>query len=338
MNQFTYGILALLISTVAYGHHSTLGTFDPDQTISIEGTITDFRWSNPHVRLEVAVTDTSGNIEDWEIELSALSMLRTRGLDQEILHIGDTIQVAGNPARGGLPAMAGNNLLLMDGREVLVDRGSTPYFTDPDNDQTLQPVFDNQVAEQARDSADGIFRVWSTILDSSFPMFRGGYPLTEAAAATKESWVPDIEVQLSCWEKDMPFLMITPHPIEFVQQGEDILIRFEEDDAERRIHMGEQNQNSDDSWGPLGYSSGAWEANTLVVETANIDAAAFDDLGTPMDKNIRLTERFTLSDDQQRLDYHIRIVDPVTFTQPVDLSRYFVWRPELQVNEWNCVD
>ena len=135
----------------------------------------------------------------------------------------------------------------------------------------------------------------------------------------------------------MPFLMITPHPIEFFQQGEDILIRFHEDDGERRVHMGEQNQNSDDSWAPLGYSSGSQEANTLAVETANIDAAAFDDLDTPMDKNIRLTERFMLSDDQQRLNYHIRIVNPVTFTQPVELARYFVWRTQLIVNEWNCV-
>ncbi len=264
-------------------------------------------------------------------------MLRTRGLDQEILHIGDAIQIAGNPARGGLPALAGNNLLLMDGTEVLVDSGSTPYFTDPDSGRVLEAVFDNELAQSARESANGIFRVWATVLDRSFPMYRGGYPLTEAAAAIKATWVPAEEIQLSCWEKGMPFLMITPHPIEFVQQGEDILMRFEEDDAERLIHMGQVDQTPADSQGLLGYSSGKWEGNDLVVETSRIDAPALDDLGTPMHSSIRLVERFSLSDDQERLDYDITIVDPVTFTQPLELSRYWIWRPELKVNEWNCV-
>ncbi len=61
MNKSKYGLLVLLLSTSAFAHHSTLGTFDSDQTIAIQGTITDFRWSNPHVRLEVAVLDDQGN-------------------------------------------------------------------------------------------------------------------------------------------------------------------------------------------------------------------------------------------------------------------------------------
>ena len=94
-----------------------------------------------------------------------------------------------------------------------------------------------------------------------------------------------------------------------------------------------------DSPALLGYSVGSWEGDTLVVETSNIDAVpGFDDQGTPMHSNIRLTERFTLSTDQQRLDYQISIIDPVTFTGPLELTRYWVWRPELTVHQWNCVD
>jgi hypothetical protein len=169
-------------------------------------------------------------------------------------------------------------------------------------------------------------------------MFKGDYPLTEAAAQAKADWIPDTERLISCWVKAMPFLMITPHPVEFVQQGEDILMRFEEDDAERLVHMNSNDLSSQNGSSLLGYSQGFWQGNTLLVETTNIDSEAFDDQGTPVSKDIRLVERFTLSEDEQRLDYRISIFDSETFAQPFDLTSYWVWRPEREVQEWDCVD
>ena len=197
-----------------FAHHGALGFFDFDQTIDIQGTLTDFRWANPHVRLEVAVVNEQGITENWQVELSALSMLRTRGLDQEILHLGDPIRVAGNPSRDGTPAMTGNNLLLANGTEVLAERDVARYFTDPNTGQILEPIFDTAAAEQARNAADGIFRVWATVLDdsASFPMFKGNYPLTDEAAQTKANWTPVVEEALSCWKKGMPSLMVHTSP------------------------------------------------------------------------------------------------------------------------------
>jgi hypothetical protein len=76
--------------------------------------------------------------------------------------------------------------------------------------------------------------------------------------------------------------MITPGPIEFVRSGDDILIRFEEDDAERLVHM---TGNSLTEPSLLGNSTGRWEGDTLVVETVDIDAPDFDDRGTPQGSN-----------------------------------------------------
>jgi hypothetical protein len=44
-----------------------------------------------------------------------------------------------------------------------------------------------------------------------------------------------------------------------------------------------------------------------------------------------------MSDDGTRLNYRIEIDDPETFTEPFELGRYFVWRPELRVNPYDCV-
>ena len=42
--------------------------------------------------------------------------------------------------------------------------------------------------------------------------------------------------------------------------------------------------------------------------------------------------------DGERMDYRIMIDDPVTFTEPFELTRYFVWRPDLTVSAYDCVD
>lgn len=332
---------ALLIccSTFAVAHHSRFGVFDTARTIDIEGTLTDLKWSNPHVQFEAEVTDDQGVTQLWKIEATAVSMLRSRGLDRDFLHLGDQIRIAGHPTNNGEPEMLAMNLLLNDGTEVLLDRQATPYFANLGNGQFLESVFDAETEERARASADGIFRTWSTVLtdSASFPMFKGRYPMNETAAQIRADWNPDPEQQLGCWAKDMPLLMVSPHPIEFSQEGENIRMRFEEDDAERLIHVNANQQSvAQRAASSMGYSTGSWEGSTLVVETTNIDAEAFDDVGTPVGEDIRLVERFTLSEDEERLDYRITFFDSETFTESFDLTRYWVWNPERSVQEWDC--
>jgi hypothetical protein len=335
MKQFWLGIIFVLASALAHGHHSTLGFFDPDQTIEIDGVITSIAWRNPHIRFGLEVTDDSGESVEWAVESSAFSVLRTRGLDQNFMAVGDRISVAGSPSRRGRPEMNGRNVLLADGTEVLLALSASPHFFDADSGRLLDPVYSTATEEAAILDADGIFRVWSTVLDdpASFPLFKGNYPLTDSALATKAAWNPTSDTLLSCWEKGMPLLMITPVPIEFVRSGDDILIRFEEDDAERLVHM---TGNALTESSLLGNSTGRWEGDTLVVETVDIDAPDFDDRGTPQGSMIRLVERFTLNADQDRLDYRILISDPDTFTGPFELTRYWVWRPEIVVQRWDC--
>jgi len=340
MKRFSVGLIFLFLSYLTYGHHSTLGFFDPDQFNEIEGVVTSIRWRNPHITFTVDVTDASGETVEWAIESTALSVLRTKGLDQGFMEVGDRVGVAGYPSRRGLPELSGRNILLADGTEVLVATTAQAYFSDPSSDQILDPVYSSEVAAAARESASGIYRVWSTVLTdrASFPMFRGDYPLTESAAAARAAWNPAAEEMLRCWEKGMPLLMITPVPIEFQRSGDDIRIRFEEDDAERLVHMNGDGAASSADSTRLGYSRGRWEGSTLVVETTHINAPEFDDRGAPQSPGVSLVERFTLSADEQRLDYRILITDSATFTSPFELSRYWVWRPEIVVQRWDCQD
>jgi hypothetical protein len=218
---------------------------------------------------------------------------------------------------------------------VQLSIGVEPRWTDADG-KLLEPDFDEAVAAEARSNAEGIFRVWSTVLEdpAAFPMFKGGYPLTAEAQRIKAKWDPASAALNNCTKKAMPLLMISPFPVEFVRDGEDIRIEFEEDDAVRTIHMDTSEPPPEHSF--LGYSKGRWDGDALVVETTNMQAELFDPDGVRQSQNIRVVERFVPAADGSRMDYRIRIEDPATFTEPFELSRYFVWRPELVVNPYDC--
>src|SRR5690606_6111266 len=321
--------------STADGHHSFIGFYDQNRIVEVAGVIKSLSWHNPHGSITLDVTDAADTVTEWQIETGSISVLRVRGLDREFVRVGDRVRLAGEPALRRENGLYARNMLLPSGEEVLLSIGVTPRWTDPETGALLEPRFDDAVAEAARREADGVFRVWSTVLDDprSFPMFKGGYPLTEAAARRKAEWDASDVVQLGCAPKGMPALMITPFPIEIARRGDDIAIRFEEDDAERLIVMGRPAQG-----GPtlLGRSRGRFEGDSLVVETDRISAEYFDGEGTPLGADARLVEPFTPSADGTRLDYVIEIDDPETFTEIFRLERYFVWRPELEVSLYDC--
>jgi len=53
---------------------------------------------------------------------------------------------------------------------------------------------------------------------------------------------------------------------------------------------------------------------------------------------IHLVERFTPNEAYDRLDYSVMVTDPVYFSMPFELTRYFVWKPEMTVANYNCLE
>ena len=325
-----------------WAHHSVAGFFDPDEFVEIEGVVTRALWRNPHTEFHVEVTSPAGEVTLWRVETGALGILRVRGLDREFVQVGDRVSVRGDRSLRDQPEVFARNLLLANGKEVLLTTRSSPWFTRPGAGELLESVYDEEIEHTARLDADGLFRVWSTDLGeiphSGVRMFHGDYPLTEVAEARRAAWDAGDSSLLECTEWNMPYIMYNPLPMEFVRQGDDILLRFEEDDNERLIHM---NKDADYGTTPdvhtlLGHSTGYWEDETLVVATMNMEANVLDFLGTPFSSAINLVERFTPSADGRRLDYTLSITDPQTFTEPFEVERFWIWRPEIAVNPYEC--
>lgn len=332
-------LLVLVAFTgAASAHHSQAGIFDSGETIEIVGVIKSVSWRNPHGQILLDVTDESGNVVEWDAETASVSILRNRGADGSSIAVGDRVTIAGTPSRRGRPEILARSMLLPGGYEFTFGSAEA-YFPEGKSGRIVGRVNIEADVERATAAADGLFRVWSTIMSdpAAFPMFKGGYPLTAAGREGAAQWNPRDNALLKCGSKGTPLIMITPLPMEFVRQGEDILMRLEENDARRLIHM------SPDAVAPtehtqFGFSRGHWDGTTLVVETDHIAAGYFDHEGVPQSDEISVVERFTPNADYDRLDYRLTVTDPVNFSEPFELTRYFVWKPENTVHSYECLD
>jgi hypothetical protein len=329
-----------MFPAVSSSHHSVAGFYDPDKLIEIEGIIKKARWRNPHTVFEVDVTNDAGEVVTWRIESGALGVLKQRGLARAFVQPGDPVRIMGDSSIRSDHEMFARNMLLANGKEVVLTAGSKPYFSKADAVGVLEGEYDEAVAAAARENADGIFRVWSTNIDDRssdrLKMFDGNYPLLATAVAVRDEYDHEDQVLRGCTKWTMPRLMANPLPMEFERSGENILLRFEEDDNVRVIRMGGDDAAPPMNLSALGYSTGHWDGETLVVETSRLAPERLDDLGTPFSAALQLTERFSLSEEGNRLNYVLTVNDPNTFSETFERPRAWDWRPEIVVGSYNC--
>lgn len=333
-------VSTLLAAFATQAHHSVAGFFDPSTKVEIEGVVKSVRWRNPHTVFEVDVSGADGEVITWRIESGALGVLRSRGIDREFMKAGDSVKIMGDASLRSDREMFARNILLSDGKEVMMTAGSTPHFSASSGGSLLEAEFDPELIAAARANADGIFRVWSTNLEvRPFPgsiMFRGPLPVTDEAAAKRAEFDAGDEALLGCTEWSMPRLITNPLPMDFIREGGVILQRFEENDNVRRIHMDAATFEAPSENLLLGYSTGSWDGNTLVVTTSKVIPERLDGPGTPFSEQMVLLERYTPSEDGNRLNYTLRVTDPETFTESFEVERFWDWRPEIIVGPYDC--
>jgi hypothetical protein len=94
-------VLALSMSA-ALAHHS-FAMFDSQKTITLEGTIKEFQWTNPHTWIQLLVRDASGKEVEWSIEGGSVNGLARAGWKRTLLKAGDKATVVIHPLKDGNP-------------------------------------------------------------------------------------------------------------------------------------------------------------------------------------------------------------------------------------------
>jgi hypothetical protein len=91
--------LAVLLNT-ATAHHS-FAMFDAKQSVTLHGVVKEFRWTNPHVFIQLMATDDGGVAGEWSIELTSPEHLARAGWKPGTLKSGDKVTVVVHPIRDG---------------------------------------------------------------------------------------------------------------------------------------------------------------------------------------------------------------------------------------------
>jgi len=149
---------------------------------------------------------------------------------------------------------------------------------------------------------------------------------------------PKADPEAACYLPGIPRATYLSHPFQIVQSGgDDILMAYEYDAANRVIHMRDVEVPPIDTW--MGTSYGSWEGDTLkVVTLAQNGMTWLDRAGDYMSATATVTERFTLQ-DRDHILYEATIDDPETFSRPwkISMPLYRRIEPNAQLLDFRCV-
>jgi len=140
-----------------------------------------------------------------------------------------------------------------------------------------------------------------------------------------------------CLPSGMPNRWFFDRPLTIYQTPKQLAIFYEADGAFREIHTDGRKLPEDPlpSW--MGYSSGHWDGDTLVVDSNGYNTRTRLSGGYPHSENMRIQERFRRR-DYGHLDIDITVIDPEMLTKPVTVKVTEVLLPKSDTMEYFCTE
>ena len=162
--------------------------------------------------------------------------------------------------------------------------------------------------------------------------------LTPAGQAEYDNFSLDKDPTLRCLMPGIPLGLVDPYPLEIVQQDHQVLFLYEHFHQVRRIFT--DGREAPDHWLPslIGYSTGHWDGDTLVVDVIHFtDQTWFDRSGNFHSPSLHVVERYTRT-GPDHMRYEVTIEDPEVFTEPWQMSMPLYRRVEenIRVLEYEC--
>lgn len=319
-----FAMLAL-VQTDANAHHSG-AAFDRQAPASLEGTIVDYEWRNPHVYLWIETESGDGEPVTWEVEGLPPAVLRRMGWTGDDVGVGDRVTV------NGFPGHDPNESILMmsslekaDGTRLEASLRGMAAAPGP-----------NSAAITRR--ATGLAGTWVAESNPEVArQFRPRAAATEKGLEAIDTFVEtDESPYLGCVPYNGPIFMMAPD-VKLIEVSEDaVLIRG--DEAERTVHLGlDSHEGAIESI--QGHSIGHWEGNALVIDTIRFQPlrAIMPLVGLPSGPGRHLVERLELNEEGTHINYSFELEDPeyLTGTMRVD-GIELAYRPDLEYEATPC--
>jgi hypothetical protein len=305
--------------------------------VTLKGIVNEFTWRNPHAYFTVETTNEHGERVEWTVQMPSTITLARRGWTRDSLSVGEQIVVGLHPARDGRPYGLFQSIEKAGGGD------SSMSF----NRDSGELRFANPEAVASTSTLEGIW-IADTEKLAGFPggldnLTRKLLTLTEkgeaALAAFDEN--SDENPELSCIGKPTPAMIvytnIYPMEIEFDANAETVMIRGQFFDEERTVFMDGRGHPALGERFHEGHSIGRWEAETLVVDTANFtDHRSPYQNGIPSGAQKHVIERYRLMEDGTRLIVEFVLEDPEYIAEPMTHARELIYSPQMEMVRFDC--
>ncbi len=311
------GVVAVVLMPFATSpaHHSR-AHFLLDETIELEGTITEVSWRSPHVYVEVEAPDAAGVLQIWTLEGHSIPGFLRLGWQRESVQVGDRAFVVAHPNRD--PARTFGMLY-----SVTLASGDTFYAYSIPEGETVRG---SQNLAPTAPSTDftGTWRAVSSLRESLIDSFRAPteWPLTDPGREQAGSFDMDDDPVLDCVPMGVPRLILSTYSHRWTRTGDTITIEKERTPQIRTIHLDGAARPADHEPDELGYSVGYFEADgTLLVVTDGFSATPWGNhRGLDSSDLKRVVERYRLTDDGYAMSVSYTIEDPVYLSEPITVE------------------
>jgi Family of unknown function (DUF6152) len=302
-----------LVSAPAFAHHSQ-AMFDTSQEIVIEGKVSRFDWTNPHMYLVVETEGPDGKPALVEGEGLGITQALVDGLKREDLKPGTPVVMRVNPNRGGW----GKQVRILD---VTTQDGEIhPFYEANHRTRTLTPA----------ESIAGHWAPNRAALGAGFGAM-ARFPVTPEGRAAQANLVADG----LCYAEPIPFLAVLDELRTIEIDNDKVVMRFDNtgERVDRIIHLTAKHA-ANVKPSRQGDSIGRWDGATLVIDTIAFEPDP-SGLGAnvPSSAGKHTVERLTLTDDHLRLRYEVTVEDPVYLTGPGTLMQQWDHRPDLEFSQ-----
>jgi hypothetical protein len=120
---FRVAAALLMISGLTYAHHGSQVSYDLSKMVTLEGTVTEFQWRNPHVYILYDVKDAQGKVVTWGAETHSPIVCENQdGWTKSTLKPGDKITISVFPSKIDTPRGLLAKIVL-NGKTILDDTG-----------------------------------------------------------------------------------------------------------------------------------------------------------------------------------------------------------------------
>jgi len=114
LKRLLFGVSLALAAGSIQAHHSA-AMFDMSKTVTLQGTVKEFQYTNPHSWLQVLVASPDGKTVEWGFETEGPSTLLRVGIKLKTFQPGDKVTIVAHPMRDGRPAGAWVSATKADG-------------------------------------------------------------------------------------------------------------------------------------------------------------------------------------------------------------------------------